>query len=557
MERKPFEQRLSALIQESQSWESQWKDLATYIQPTRGFFDETPNWGAAPDYKKLIDGSSVRAVGVLAAGMHSGLTSPSRPWFRLGTPDSDLMKFQPVKEYLGFAQNRMLDVFAKSNIYGVLFSIYEEVGAFGTGCAILLEDFQTVIRGRNFTVGEYQIATGPDGRVNGYGRKYWMTVSQLVSDFGLENCSESVKNMWAKGEADKFFKVCHLIEENNDRIPGKEDFRNMPWRSVYWEESSPQDTFLRVHGFPDFPILAPRWGTTTTADVYGKGPGWFALGDIKMLQKMQLDKLLALDKLVNPPMQQDGTVQGEVNTLPGGVTFSSAQHPNAGVRPAYQINPDIQALEFSIEKTQGQISKAFYADLFLMLAQSDRRQITAREVVERHEEKLLMLGPVLERLQSELLGPLIDRTFSIMLRNGLLPPPPRELQGMDLKVEYISMLAQAQKMVGTTSIEQMAAFAGNLAAVSPGVLDVIDLDEGLHEYGEMLGVPPKMLRSRELVAQIRADRAKQQQAAMAAQNMGQMVQGAKVLSETPVGENSALDAIMGTTGQAQQQGGNL
>jgi hypothetical protein len=273
-----------------------------------------------------------------------------------------------------------------------------------------------------------------------------------------------------------------------------------------------------------------------------------------MLQKMQLDKLIALDKLVDPPIQVDASVQGEANMLPGGITRSSAQSPNAGVRAAYQIDPHLDDLEASIRSTQGAIREAFYSDLFLMLANTDRSNMTAREVAERHEEKLLMLGPVIERLEGDLLDPLIDRTFSIMLRKGQIPEPPQELQGMDLKVEYISILAQAQRMVGTTSIEKIAGCAGNLAAVQPDVLDVIDFDEALIEYGTMLGVPPKVVRSHEAIKVRRAQKAQAAQAQAQAADMGAMVQGAKVLSDTPVGGNSALDHIIGTVGQAQQGG---
>jgi hypothetical protein len=185
----------------------------------------------------------------------------------------------------------------------------------------------------------------------------------------------------------------------------------------------------------------------------------------------------------------------------------------------------------------------------MMVAQSQRPNMTAREIVERHEEKLLMLGPVLERLESELLDPLIDRTFSIMLRVGLIPPPPDELQGMDMKIEYISMLAQAQKMVGTAAIEQITGFAAQLAAVYPGVTDNIDADAAVNEYGDMLGVPPKIVRSADDVAAMRDQAAKEQKAAQATSTLPNVVEGAKTMSETKLDTNSALDALMGRTAQ--------
>jgi hypothetical protein len=559
MERKNFELRFAALKQESENWKPQWKDLSRFILPSRGSFDENPQASRTPDYKSLIDGTSTWSARTLASGMMSGLTSPARPWFKMGLADTDLMAYQPVRLYLDECERRIMATFGKSNIYGALYSVYEEVGGFGTAAMAVMEDFKDVIRAQTFTVGEYFLAVGHDGRVNGWAREYWVTVGQLINDFGIENVSEQSRTAYQNGRLEQWVQVRHLIEENDDRLPEMADAKNMPFRSVYWEVGAHCDSFLRRSGFEEFPMLTPRWQTTRSTDPYGRGPGWDALGDIRMLQKMQRDKLIALDKVVDPPVQADVNIQGEVNSLPGGVSRSSSSQPNAGARALYQINPDFAALEGAIGSTKQAIHRTFYADLFLLVATSDRRQMTAREVVEKHEEKLLMLGPVLDRLEHELLDPLIGRTYNIMRRmsydeagntlpGALLPPLPRELEGMDIKIEYISMLAQAQKMVGTTSIEQTAGFIGNLAGAKPEVLDTFDADEAARRYADMLGAPPKIIRSAEEVAKIRAQRAKAQEAAAAAQNAGAMVQGAKLLSETPLGGNSALDAVLGTGG---------
>ena len=550
LDRKEFERRVNAMKREAESWLPTWKDIKAYINPVRGFFDDQPNKGQAIDHKTMLDGYPRRCARTLGGGMTSGMTSPARPWFRLGVDDPDLMELDSVKLWLDIVQERMMNVFSRSNIYSVLTSIYEENGSFGTGAAIILEDFDTVIRGSNFTTGEYWLSTGPDGRTNGFARKYWMTVGQLVKEFGEENVSPTIKVAYKNTkDIDRWVAVIHLIEENDKRIPDRADFKNMPYRSIQWEEGSPQDCFLRIGGYEDFPILAPRWQTTTTADAYGKGPGWDALGDARMLQKMVRKKLLGLDKSIDPPVQKDGMVSGEVNTLPGGVTTSSASVPNAGVRPVYQVQIDLNAIDASIDKTKEAIGSTFYTDLFLMLLQSERKQITAREVAERHEEKLLMLGPVLECLESELLDPLIDRTFAIMLRFGLIPEPPPELQGENLKVEYISILAQAQKMVGTSAIEQVCSFVVQLSAVDPGVLDKIDWDEAVETYAEMIGIPARILRSAEAVTAIREAKADAELRMKQAQSGMMAAEGAKILSQTKVGQddkgqNNALDAVM-------------
>ncbi len=543
MERKPFQDRHNALMSEAESWNTAWKDIQKYIAPTRGHFDDAqPNQGKTIDHKTILNGHASRALVKLSSGMTSGLTSPSRPWFKLGLEDDDLQDFDPVKEWLATVEERMMGVFAKSNIYGALNGVYSEVGSFGTAAMAILPDYEDVMRARLYTCGEYALGTGPDCRVNAFTRKQWMTVGQVVEQYGIENVSESTKNKYDQKSIDSWVQVVQLIQPNPNKS-GSPLSQRKPWISVHWEVGATQDKFLRVGGFNRFPILAPRWNTTTTADVYGRSPAWDALGDVRMLQKMEKDSLIALDKVADPPVQADSNV-AEVNLLPGGVNRYSATSPNAGVKAVYQLNPDFNAIEMKMQNTKQAISEAFFADLFMMISQAGRPNMTAREVVERHEEKLLMLGPVLERLESELLDPLIDLTFERMMEAGIIPPPPEELSGMELNVEYVSMLAQAQKMVGTTAIEQLTAFTGNLAAAKPAILDKYDEDEAIDAYAKMLGTPPKIIRSAEAVSAVRQQRQEAEQQAQLAASMPGMVEGAKTLSETKVGQNSALDALL-------------
>ena len=267
------------------------------------------------------------------------------------------------------------------------------------------------------------------------------------------------------------------------------------------------------------------------------------------MQLEQRRKAQAIDKLVNPPMTAPSSLRNQrASLLPGDVTYVDIAQGQQGFAPAYQINPRINELMMDIQENQGRIRRAFFEDLFLMIANDTRSNITAREIQERHEEKLLMLGPVLERLNDELLDPLIDRTFNIMMKFEMIPPPPKELQGMDLSVEYISVMAQAMKMVGISSIERTMQFAGQLAQAKPEVLDKINFDQAIDEYGAMLGAPPSLILDDETVAKIRADRAQAQQAQQQSMQMMQMAQQgaqtAKTLSETEVTSDNALNQMI-------------
>jgi hypothetical protein len=546
--RQQAEMRHKSMEAEKNSWTPSWKTIRQFINPTKGFFDDQPNQGSLIDHKTVLDGIGRKSSRTMAAGMVSGLSSPTRPWFKLGIDGKDELT-EEEKVWIDGVEKKMMGVFQNSNTYGALYSVYEECGSFSTAATAVLEDYDDVIRLRNFTIGEYALSCDEKGNVNGFSRKLWMTVDQVVSQFGLESCSPSVQMAYQQKRYDQWVRVSHLIDKNDSRDEKYQDFHHMPFRGRYWETGSMDKDFLSVEGFEEFPILAPRWDTTTSADIYGKGsPGWDAVGDTKMVQKLHKLKLLSLEKEADPPLQKDSSVD-RVNSLAGGITSYSAQVRDVGVKPIYQVSPNTAAVQQVIQETKREVQEWFYVDLFLMMTSMDRSNVTAREIVERHEEKLLMLGPVIDRLQKELLSPLIKRTFSIMFRLGMIDPPPESVQGRSVdsvfRIEYISMLAQAQKMVWTAVIEQVVAFAGNLAAAKPEVLDGIDFDETLRQYSGMLGVPPKILASKITVDSLRKARAEQAAQAAAMQNAGAAVQGAKVMSDTKIGQGSALDALMG------------
>lgn len=553
IDRKICERRVKGMQEEFNTWMPTMKDIKAYINPVRGFFDDLPNQGKAIDHKTQLDGQPRRCARTLGGGMTSGMTSPARPWFKLGVDDPVLMELDSVKEWLDIVQERMTNVFSRSNIYTALTNVYEEDGSFGTAAMLLASDPYTVIRARNYTIGEYWLSLGADGRVNGFARRYYLQVSAVVKEFGEENVSQPVKTAYGRlgqtGNIDAWIPIIHLVEENDKRIEGSKHFKNMPFRSLQWEENSPKDLYLRVGGYNRFPILAPRWQSVTTSDIWGRGaPGWDALGDSKMLMKLQKRKMLGLDKTTNPPVTKDSMV-GEVNTLPGGETITSSSAPDGGIRATYQVKFNLADVQAAIKETQQAISETFYTDLFMMLMNTDRTNITAREIAELHETKLLMLGPVLENLESELLDPLIDLTYDYMEEAGLIPEPPPELEGQDIKIEYVSILAQAQKMVGTTAIEQVCNFVASLVTVWPEAKDKLDVDEAVDIYADLIGIPARIVRSAEAVGKIR----QATQEAMLKQQQGMsamtMTQGAKNLSQAKLGEdasgqNSALDAVI-------------
>lgn len=352
-----------------------------------------------------------------------------------------------------------------------------------------MPDFKDVIRHYPLTAGEYAIATDNRRDVCTIYREWDMTVSQVVREFGLENCSRTVQNMFKNGGKglDEWITIIHGIEPRYDRDHSKRDNRNMPWKSIYFEAGGDDGKVLRESGFKEFAGIVPRWSVTGN-DTYGYSPAMEALGDVKQLQHEQLRKAEAIDYKTKPPLLLPTSLMNQqVNRFPGGISFADLPQGSAGVQSLYNVNLDLGHLLNDIQDVRERINGTFFADLFLMLANDQRSGTTATEIAERHEEKLLMLGPVLERLHNEMLDPMVNICFNHLLEGNLLPPPPEELEGMDLQVEYVSTLAQAQRAVGVQSIDRLLGTVGAIAGLKPEVIDKIDGDQLIDAYSDMLG----------------------------------------------------------------------
>lgn len=542
--RKRLERRRTALELERSSWLTHWRDLNEYVSPRSARFLLTDRNRGDKRHQRIINNTATLALRSLRSGMMSGVSSPSRPWFLLATPDPDLNEFAPVKIWLHDVTQRMRTVFGRSNLYNALPLAYHDLGLYGTHAVALLEDQADTIRLYPFPIGSYMLANSDRNVVDTAIREFQLTARQIEQWFGLDGASDQVKVALQNGNVDASFDIVHAVEPNQDYAPGKLESRFKRFASVYYEKGAQHGKCLSERGFDGFPILAPRWDVTGE-DVYGSSPGMDALGDVKQLQQEERRKAQAIDKLVSPPMNAPSSMRNRrASVLPGDINYVDVQQGQQGFTPAYQIEPKLGELGVDIQAIERRIQRAFFEDLFLLIANDTRSNITAREIAERHEEKLLMLGPVLERVNDELFAPLIDRTFDIMWARGQIPPPPEELQDVDLKVEYTSIVAQAQKLVGAASVERFASFVGNIAGVRPDALDRLDVDEMIDTYADITGVPPSLVVPVAEAQQVRDARAQQQQIAQAAQYGMAGAQGAELLSKTDTGSDNALTRIM-------------
>lgn len=554
--------RIKALELERSSWWGHWKQINDVLLPRSGrFFVTDVNRGERKN--DILDDTGTAALTTLGAGMQSGMTSPARPWVRLETDDPTLMESATVSKWLDQVTRTILNVFARSNTYNSLHTMYEELGAFGTACSVVLPDYEDVIRFYPLTVGEYVLSANDRNEIDTLGRHFQMTVMQIVQRYvargpadrsksgswDWSNVSTQVKNAWDSHNLDVWIPLYQLVEPRLERDATKLDSKNMPFRSTVIETAGSEDKVLHESGFKRFPVLAPRWQVTGN-DIYGSNcPGMRALGGILQLQHEHKRKLQGIDFQVQPPIMVPTSLHGkESDFLPGGVTYYDPIGGKAdGIRSAWEVNLDMSHLLNDIQDVRQLIRSAFFTDVFLSMDNMPGIQPrNEREVQERHEEKLMMLGPVTERQQGELLKPLVNIAFDACMEAGILPEPPEELQGVELKMEFVSVLAQAQRATAMAGVDRWIGAIGAIAAAKqdPSVWDNADTDQVVQDAAGYLGVSPEMARGKDDVQAIRQARTQAQQAAAQQQQAAQAAETAKTLAQAPVSTDNALGQVV-------------
>lgn len=529
-------------------WFPHWREIAENYLPRKYPWLMSQKEIRTPNRRnnKLLDSVSTIAVRTLASGMMNGITSPARPWFRLRIPGFDEATMTHAsKVWLEEVTRRMLVVLAESNFYKAIAQLYLEWCTFGTAAMIIYEDFDDVIRFYNLALGEFFLAQNATQRVDVLARRFTRTVRQLVQEFGIDNVSDNVRNAFNAGGArvTEDIDVHHVIEPNDPDDGLLKS--NAPFREVYWEPAGHNDRYLRVAAFDEWPCVTPRWEVQGN-DTYGTSPAMDALADVKELQTLLKQKGIGLARQMSPPLLVDQQLRNRPKALgANGITYAATSNSNFGAKPVYEIKTPLQEISNDVLDLRSRIRETCHNDLFNMISNLDTVR-SATEIEARRGEQLVHLGPVLERLENEGLDPTLKRTFATMQRKGLLPEPPEELADVTIDVEYVSVLSDAQRSVGSASVERYMAFTAEMAGVWPEVLEVPDVDELMRSYAESIGVKASGVKSREQVASDQAKR-KEQEALQATAELGKTVsEGAKNLSDTDVGGGqNALQGLFG------------
>ena len=510
---KKLLKRFDRLKSNRQNWESHWQEVADYMQPRKADVTKTRSKGDKRT-ELVFDSSPMQSVELLAASLHGMLTNPATPWFSLKFKGADLENDDDAKAWLEEATEVMYTAFNRSNFQQEIFELYHDLITFGTAAMFIEEDEEDVLKFSTRHINEMYISENDKGRIDTIFRKFRLTARAAIQKFGA-NVSNNIVTVHKKDPYEEI-DIIHAVYPRSDFDPKKQDKENMPFESVYFEAGTGDE--LSVSGFREFPFVVPRY-LKASHEIYGRSPAMTALPDVKMLNEMSKTTIKSAQKQVDPPLlvPDDGFIL-PVRTVPGGLNFYRAgtrdriETLNIGANTPLGLNME--------EQRRNSIRNAFYVNQLMM---QNGPQMTATEVIQRNEEKMRLLGPVLGRLQSELLKPLIDRVFAILLRNDMLPPAPEFLSGRDIEIEYVSPLAKAQKSSELQSIMRAIEILGSLANVSP-VFDYVNFDNLVKHLADIVGMPQKLLKSQN---QVNAEREQATAQAAEQQQMAQMQQVAQ------------------------------
>lgn len=552
--KKRMNARLNFLDSRRSPHLNDWQKITQVIRPARGAAlagVQTSDTSQRPT--SMINSTPATASRALRAGMIGGASSPAYEWFKFELDDTEMMKWGPARIALEQRERLVARYLAASNFYQMLETCYGDAADFGTGLGIIDKHPRDVFTAKISAPGEAWIDVDENGDIDTYYTKVSKTAIQIMSKW-KDKASAKVREAYNRGDYNTPFTVIQVIEPNQDLEESRADWRGKPWVKFIYEESNKDEGeagYLELSGYDDWPGFNLRWDLAS-GNLWGWGPGLLALGDATALQTVEFRDAQALEKAGKPPLQAPVFLKNKpISNIPGGVSYYDPYTSNgAKIEPIYQINAGIlQANIASIERHERRVNEVYYKDLFLMLATTDRREITAREVEEKHSEKLLNLGPVLMRTHRDALSNAIIRIYKIMDEANLFPPAPPELSGRQIKLRYTSALAYAQRAAGASSLERFFGFTGNIAAAYPQVRHKVNINKGMDYYADAIGVPAEVMNTDEQANTAAAAETAAQAGPAQAAAAKDGAAAAQLLSQTDTARPSALSFLLGRGGQ--------
>lgn len=543
-----LKQRFDALKSGSErvNCESHWQDIAQVIAPRKVDFVGIRTKGEK-QMTRVYDSTGIHSLDLLAAGIHGMATNPASKWFSLrivgdkiknedGTR-TDINELPQVQRYLADVEEAMWHRIYQpgTNFTTSLHETYLDIGAFGTAIMFVGQRDDGGLLFEPRALSECLVCENSEGRVDTVFRKTSYTVRQMMQMAKSQErpdgwtISDKVRELYDQKKYDESVVVIHAVYPRIERDPSKKDRSNMPYASTYFEHEACH--LLEDDGFPEFPYLTPRW-SKYAGEVYGRSPGMVALPDVKMLQAMMLTVIKAAQKAVDPPMwlKDDGVV-GQTRTIPGGINYWRG---NPGDGSVFMMPVDVKGLPVTLdmmENLRNRIRTTFFVDVLQFTSDAD---MTATEVMQRTAERMRLLGPLIGRLEAELLGPMVERIFGILNRMNVLPPPPKEIEGADFTVEYVSPIATAQKQMASQGIMQAMSVVASVVGPEGAMMlaqKKLNLEKIVDYAWDLFNCDPDLLKGDEDLEQANQIQQTQTALGIAGPSAEIMGKGAKAIKD--------------------------
>lgn len=554
-----------------------WKLLSDYIAPERFKINPDDKHNSYRKDRNIIKNQAGRSLRTFVSGMMNGATPRSRPWFNLTVNNTRKANSSNAKRYFAEVESILNSHFQVSNLYRILPLAYKDVGIFSNAAFAMLPNPRYGFYFYPFAIGTYGFACDAEGNTNMFYRDFSLTTRQVVEQYAKLNPSGQidwsniptwVRTNWDNAKYLETVVLTTVILPNPTYNPNKKslDPLDKKFQSYTYVQSiggnlPPQSSsgfrnekalgdkeFIKTSGYDYFPVITPRWEVAPEENYGVDGPGEIALSDIMTLQEMEKYRLEAIAKLVKPPMVGHASLRRhQASILAGGITYVDDQGAAAGFKPAFLIDPKLSDLiQDQMEYTEA-IRSAFYEDLFLMMSgQESKSHITAAEISEKASERMATLAPVLGQWDQDLSSKIIYNAQIILEQAGRMPVRPAELEGEQLRPEYISILAQAAKVTMMNSLERFANYTASMAQIQqdPSLLKLINSEAAIRKYAEYVAIDPTLILDEDEFNNVRQQIAMQQQQQLAMQQQQQSAATAKDLSQAKVGEGSMLDTML-------------
>lgn len=542
-------QRANRMSSARSTFAQHWEEIRRVTAASAAPFIGTQPAGAKA-HQDVFDNTGEIASEQLASALNGSMTSPSARWFAIEAEDPKVNENEEVGRWLEHATDRMYAPFNSvvGNFGSQIHEVYLDLVDFGTACLYVADEPGRGILFSARPLSEIYLAEDAHGRIDTVFRRYKMTARQAVQRFP-KGCPTEIREIATQPDgADKEFEFVHAVYPRKEFDAAKRDRKNKPVASEH--VCVEYKCTVEESGYDEMPYMTPRW-TKRAGEIYGRGPGMKALADVKMLQRMMRVTIRGSEKVIDPPLlAPDDGVMGPVRTAPSAINIVRADlltGQEAPIRPLVTGGRPDMGEEF-MKSVRERIEAAYYYNLLNAMMRNPEMTATQANLLAIEVRRIL--GPVLGRLESELLGPLIQRVFEIMFRANAFDPPPPALHGQKLKIVYVSPIAKAQRAEEALAIDQTLAAGAQAMQMKPDVLDNVDIDAAFRRLADLRGLPKDLLRDADAIKLLRDQRQQQTAAAAQTDQLHQGIETAATAAKALPALRQALGPDTAVAGQA-------